>query len=187
MNRPDRAGVGYDFEAGLMVTRNVEIFTILGFSVEQPLNKVIIGVSPTPGDVLAFDFKQRHNYEVSLGSRYYWNSIKPWFPFVGFMGTITFQDSVRSDAFNVDNLLAQSYSSIGSLTLQGRKMLFGWTLMAGADYQITPLFAVTFSVGLRYMPRTHLTYTSIAGKSISCRDNRNMWSLPVTVSLKFTF
>jgi hypothetical protein len=82
-NRGESIGTAYDLELGIMATENIEAFTILGVSYERPFAKVSVVVQP--GTTLAFDFNPRRSFEASVGGRYYWNTQKPWFPFVGFM------------------------------------------------------------------------------------------------------
>jgi hypothetical protein len=190
MNRSERAGVGYDLELGIMTTRNIEIFTILGISRENPFEKVVVMYPPfTPPFTftnVAFDFKSRKNFEASLGSRYYWNTQKPWFPFIGIMGTATFQGPVKAQVFRIIDPFQPTYSPIGPLTLQGRKVLWGGTIHLGADYQFNKYISLTLSAGLRYTPRPGITVSSIGGIPITFRDNQSIWNFPMLASLKIT-
>ena len=184
-NRGDAIGTSYDLELGVMVTSNIEAFTILGVDYQRPFTKITISNNPANrNDNFLYEFKDRRNYNFSLGGRYYWNTQKPWFPFVGLMGTATFQDSVRADVFRVLNATTPP---LGPLTLQRRKTLWGGTFQAGADYQFTDLVSLTLVVALQYTPRVSMSSSSIGGKQITCRDNRNLWSLPLMATLKFTF
>lgn len=182
-NRGESIGTAYDLELGVMATTNIEAFTILGVSYERPFSKVSVVIQP--GTTLAFDFNPRRSFEASLGGRYYWNTQKPWFPFVGLMGTVRFQDSISATVFNSTNN-ATVYSLLERLTLQKRKTLWGGTLQAGADYQFNDLVSLTLSVSLQYTPRASISYSSIGNRQIRCQDNRNLWNLPVVAALKLT-
>jgi hypothetical protein len=189
-NRGDSIGSSYDFELGAMVTKNIEVFTIVGIDHQNPNKDKSIISNNNPAnqfDVFAYQFHSRRNSNISLGGRYYWDTQKPWFPFVGLIGTVIFQDSVRANIYNVINLNQGIYGLIGPLTLQEKKTLWGMTIQAGADYQFNDLVALTFAVGLQYTPRVPRTYPSIAGRQITCRDNRNLWTIPAMIALKFTF
>lgn len=183
-NQGDGATVAYDFELGIMATSNIEVFTIIGVSYEHPFSDVLLPLSDGSRRTLAFNFKPRWNSQVSLGGRYYWNTEKPWFPFVGFMGTVRFQGNVKSDVLNATTPTNRSF--IGPLTLQGRKTLWGGTLQAGADYQFTKWLSLSLSLGLQYTSRSNVTVTSIDGREIRTRSNRNVITVPVVASLKVT-
>ncbi|MBX9805303.1 MAG: hypothetical protein K2Y18_06080 [Alphaproteobacteria bacterium] len=193
-NRTERNGAGYDLELGVMATKEIELFTILSFSHETGTDKVNVMnapyFAPLPGIIvtnMAYDFDSRNNYEISLGSRYYWNTQKPWFPFVGIFGTATFQGSVRAKVYNViPGGFLNEYAPLGRFTLQSRKTLWGGTFQFGADYQFNKWVSLTLCAGLRYTPRPGITLTTINNTPISFRDNQSIWSLPVLVALKIT-
>jgi outer membrane protein W len=178
-NRSERAGVGYDLELGLMVTKNIEVFTILGFSYERPFEKVTM---LSPSFNLSFDFKVRRSFELSLGGRYYWDLQNRWSPFVGIMGTGIFQEPIKSEAFTGT---APNYKSIGNFTFIDRTTMWGGAIQGGADYQFTKKVLLSLSVSLRYTPRTSHKTIVVNGLTASSRENRSLWSLPVLVSLKF--
>jgi outer membrane protein W len=180
-SRSERAGVGYDLELGLMLTNNIEVFTNLGFSYERPFEKLIL-VRP-PFNPLYFDFKARRSFEVSLGGRYYWNLDNRWYPFVGIMGTGIIQEPIKSEAFSKPNRV--NYISLRNFTLLDRTMLWGGAIQGGADYQFTQNVSLSFSVSLRYTPRTSRKSIVVNGFQLSSRENRSLWSLPAIVSLKF--
>jgi hypothetical protein len=212
-NQAQAFGFAYDFELGVMVTSNIEAFIIAGLEYQRGMSKLVIsnnntavfgGFLPLFGlDQLAYDFKTRRNYSFSLGGRYYWNTQKPWFPFVGLMGTVIRQDAIRANVFSLGLVgFNNTYPLIGPYQLQPRKYLVGGTLQAGADYQITDHMSASFVIGLQYTPRTRWQTTAIFNpldentpigpvptsgiKNISNRDNRNFWSVPIMVALKFT-
>jgi hypothetical protein len=193
-NQAGAIGTSYDIEFGIMLTSNIEAFTIIGINYQRPISLIeITNNNPMPlfgqFDNFAYSFKSRTNYNFSLGGRYYWNTKKPWFPFIGLMGTAIFQDSIRACVYAPFNPFnpADTWPYVGQLTLQRRKRLYGGTLQVGADYQFTDRIALTLMAGLQYTPRTHMTYTTINGRQISCRDNRNIWNMPIMAALKFTF
>lgn len=189
-NRTDRASIGYDLELGVMATESIEAFTILGIARETGIKSVFVAAPPfVPFNLndMIFDFKPRLSFQCSLGGRYYWNNQKPWFPFIGIMGTATFQGAVKTERYAIANPLLGTLADMGPLTLQKRKILYGGTLQAGADYQFNAYTALTLSIGLRYTPRTRITYTFLPEQPVSFRDNPNLWSVPIMAALKFTF
>ena len=201
-NQAQAIGTSYDLELGIMVTSSVEVFAIAGVDYQRPFAKVVVSnnnTAPFVGiyDQLSYDFKARHNYGFSLGGRYYWNTKKPWFPFVGVMGTVIRQDAIRANVFEIGpNAFVPNYPPVGFLTLQKKKILWGGTLQMGADYQLSKFVSLTLVAGVQYTPRARRSISKItvnnAGfpppgeKTISCQDNRNLWSVPFMASLKFT-
>ena len=189
-NQAQATGRSYDLELGVMLSNNIEAFVIAGFEYQRGFNKLsvanFIQVPFNPNNNFFYDFQSRTNYSFSLGGRYYWNTKKPWYPFVGLMGTVIRQAPIRAKAFLDVGFPIPVYAPIGSITLQDRKNLLGGTLQVGADYQFTDLISITFAAGVQYTQRTPLTYTSLNGQVITCRDNRNFWSFPFMAALKFT-
>ncbi len=180
-SRSQRAAVGYDLELGLMLTSNIEIFTNLGFSYERPFEKVSFFLPGTP-NAFSVDFKARRSFEVSLGGRYYWNLDNRWYPFVGLMGTGIIQEPIKSEAFRGG---PPNYISLGNFTFLDRTTLWGGAIQGGADYHFTENVSLSFSMSLRYTPRTSRKSIVINGSQLSSRENRSLWSLPTIVSLKF--
>ncbi|MBX9805306.1 MAG: hypothetical protein K2Y18_06095 [Alphaproteobacteria bacterium] len=204
LNTTDRAGIGYNFELGYMITKSFEAFTILGITHETGMRKINVmfppfqGTFARSGNSLSIDFKPRNTFEVSLGGRYYWNTQKPWFPFVGLMGTLAFQEKVESTIYYKLSNQFDTRSYVGPLVLQKRKTLFGGALQVGADYQFTQHIALTCALGVKYLSRPSVTLSSITSPTpppagfnrivnMSFRDNQSQWSFPVLAALKITF
>lgn len=189
-NQAQATGRSYDLELGVMLTNNLEAFIIAGFEYQRGFTKSEIANLDQGGDPeennYFYDYKSRTNYFFSFGGRYYWNTQKPWFPFVGLMATVIRQPALQSRAFRPGGLLVYTFPPIGPFTFQRKVTLWGGTLQAGADYQITDLLAVTFAVGIQYTPRNRINYTSLQGHTITCRNNHNIWSVPIIASLKLT-
>jgi hypothetical protein len=193
-NQAQAIGSSYDLEIGVMITRNVEAFAIAGIDRQQGFINVIVSANTlNQYDNLAYNFKNRTNYLISLGGRYYWNTQKPWFPFIGLMGTAIRQGDIKAIACDVGpNGFVPTFPAIGPITLQRAKTLLGGTFQVGADYQYTDFVSITFVAGLQYTPRVGASFSSIFSpqqrrvENITCRDNRKLWSVPIMAALKFT-
>lgn len=82
----------------------------------------------------------------------------------------------------------QSKTPIGDFQLQGRKTYMMADLEVGVDYKMTNWLALSLTAGLNIKQSSAAqSTTDINGRSISYKDNHPEFSVPLSLSVKFTF
>lgn len=186
-NRPAQNGSGYDLELGYYLKSYLELFTIVGFSNERPIKKMLIRDLNVPMSNLLMNFKRRYSFGMTMGFRYYWETTSKWLPFVGAGVGVIILNKTKADVYDSSTFLpTPPFQSLGKATLQRRKTLFDGRLMGGVDYQFSETFSLTLATGLQYHPRSKKTTSHTGGRKITYRDNWNKLSIPFMVSLKIT-
>jgi hypothetical protein len=189
----DRNGVGYAFELGYVIKNDWEFFARAGYCREAGNGAFHFGIN-------TIKFQDRDNYGFSFGPRKYFDFQSPWKPFVQAAAGLTIQGDTKANIawHNPAGFGIATDIYIREYKLAKQSTLFNFELGLGTDYTFTDYFALSLSVALRYNQRGGGSTVAIPGNNTSFlfpvppttltyRDNKQHWYVPITLSLKFMF
>lgn len=180
-----RNALSYHAQVGYFIKDHIEIFTDLGISHEKELK------DPTIIGPQAFKFDSRTTYHTGLGMRYYFETNSNIAPYVGVLAGVQWQPKTTANAYVYNFADFTQFlvvgPKIGNFTIFKSQQLFNGGLLTGFSYLFKENIALNLETGLHYYQQNKEKNINIGGLNYTIRDNKNKFTVPLNISIKFSF
>lgn len=180
-----RNALSYHAQLGYFIKDRIELFTDLGISHEKELK------DPTIIGPRAFKFDSRTTYHTGLGMRYYFETNSNLTPYVGFLAGVQWQPKTTTNAYLYDFADPTQFlvvgPRIGNFTIFKSQQLFKGGLVTGLSYLFKENIALNLDAGLHFHQQNKEKNINIGGFNYTIRDNKDKFTIPLKISVKFSF